>query len=101
MLNEKTKNRDIAHYIFSGSSTMIGVCITVITLLRITDTHIKTLADEILGIDAFIFILSSFLSYLSLRKDATKRIELIADIIFFTGMFIMVLVGIMIVFMEW
>jgi hypothetical protein len=98
--NEKAKNRDIAHYIFTGSATMIGVCITVITLFKVTETHMKTIADEILGINAFIFIISCFLSYLSLRKDRGRRLELIADVIFFTGMFIMVFVGLMIVFLA-
>lgn len=97
---EREKNRDIAHYIFTGSSTMIGVCITVITLFKVTETHMATFADEILGIDAFIFIISCFVSYMSLRKDNNRKLEWFADVVFFTGMFVMVFVGIMIVFLA-
>ena len=97
-MKENQTNREIAHHIFTGSTTMIGVCLTVITLFTITKSLISTYADEILGIDAFVFIISSFISYASLRENNNKRLEWVADIIFFIGMFIMVFIGLLIVF---
>lgn len=91
-------NREIAHYVFSGSTTMIGVCITVIALFKVMNTSVKTYADEILGIDTFIFILAAFFSYLTLRNNNRGKAERIADLFFFTGMTVLLLVGVMIVF---
>ena len=88
--------REIAHYIFSGSTTMIGVCITVITIFKVMNSSIKTYADEILGIDAFFFIFAAFFSYLTLRNE-TKKTEYIADVFFFIGMIILLFVGVLIV----
>ncbi|MFN8261497.1 MAG: hypothetical protein U0X41_11235 [Chitinophagales bacterium] len=92
------KNNEIAHYVFSGSTTMIGVCITVIALFKVMSTNLKTYADEILGIDTFIFIFAAFFSYMTLRSDRNKPMEKFADLLFFTGMSILILVGLLIVF---
>jgi hypothetical protein len=101
MIMQNDKNRDIAHHIFTGSIAMVGVCLTVITLFKISEFGIKTYADEFLGVDAFLFIISSFISYLSLRNYNHKKLEWIADIMFFIGMLGMVIVGLFIVFSEW
>lgn len=98
MENKNRRSRDIAHSIFSGSTTMIGVCITVIALFRVVKISMKTYADEVLGIDTFLFIVSALLSYLTLRNNQLYRTERWADGIFFAGMLIMVIVGLIIVF---
>jgi hypothetical protein len=98
MENRDRKSRDIAHSIFSGSTTMTGVCITVIALFRVMKIAGQSYADEILGIDTFIFILSALLSYLTLRNSKLRHTERWADILFFTGMLIMVIVGLIIIF---
>ncbi len=92
------KNREIAHHIFTGSTTMVGVCITVITLFRVMKTSMQTYADEILAINTFIFIASSLFSYASLRKENNRVMERIADVLFFTGLLVMPLVGLIIIF---
>jgi uncharacterized membrane protein len=95
------KNNDIARHVFSGSTTMIGVCITVIALFKITHTDITTYADEILSVNTLFFILSGYLSYLVLRSSKNKRLEKFADIFFFIGMTAMMLVGVLIVFFAY
>lgn len=101
-MNENGEERKIAEHIFSGSTTMIGVCLTVLTLFnslrRIAGATVVNYADEILAFDAFIFTISALLSYSSLRKGNEKTREWIADIIFFIGMSIMAVVGLLIVF---
>ena len=98
MENKDHKSRDIAHSIFSGSTTMTGVCITVIALFRVMKIAGQSYADEILGINTFIFILSTLLSYLTLRNNNLRHTEKWADILFFAGMVVMVIVGLIIVF---
>ena len=96
MKNEK-ESKEIAHYVFSGSTTMIGVCITVIALFKALNAGLQTYADEILGVNVLVFILSTFFSYLSIRNNA-KKWEKIADYLFFIGLIILLVVGIMIIF---
>jgi hypothetical protein len=98
-LNNRQENgKNIAPHIFSGSIMMIGVCITVIALFRALKTGAETVADNILGADTLIFILATLVSYTALRSDNNKRLERVADVLFFTGMLTMVIVGLMIVF---
>lgn len=101
MTNEYDKNKDIAHHIFNGSIAMVGVCLTIVTLFKITDFGMKTLADELLGADSFVFIIAAFISYLSLRKSNNKKLEWIADILFFSGMLVMVIIGLFLVITPW
>ena len=98
MQKYSANNRRIASYIFSGSNTMVGVCITVITLFRVMKTGMQTYADEVLALDTFIFILASLLSYSALRKEDNARLEKWADISFFTGMIIILIVGLLIIY---
>ncbi|HNM32135.1 MAG TPA: hypothetical protein PKM51_05240 [Chitinophagales bacterium] len=91
-------NREVARYIFSGSTNMIGACITVIALFKVMNINYKTYADEIIGINTFIFIFSAFFSYLNLRDNSRVALERIADWLFFIGMTILIFVGLLIVF---
>jgi predicted membrane protein len=94
----RNKNRNIAEHIFNGSITMSGVCVTIIALFRVMKLGMLTYADEILALNTLVFLVSALLSYISLRRDNNIVSEKIADILFFTGMFSMLIVGIIIVF---
>jgi hypothetical protein len=66
---------------------MVGVCLTVIGLIRVVITlgTVDTLADDLLAADALLFLTSSLLSYWALRSRGLRRmhrIEKIADGIF-------------------
>ena len=54
--NTPNENKQIAQHVFTGSTTMIGVCITVIALFHGLKVSMHTYADELLSIDNFIFI---------------------------------------------
>jgi hypothetical protein len=89
-----------AHYIFPTSATMIGVCLTIITLFKVMKLGMTTIADEILSIDTMVYILSCLFSYLALTRSGQhmKRFELVADISFFIGTLMLALIGVIIVF---
>lgn len=50
--------RDIAIHIFSASAAMVGVCLTVISIVQtFTRSHmVQTLVDEILAVNAMLFL---------------------------------------------
>lgn len=79
---------------------MIGVCITVITLFKVTKLHLTTYVDEMMGFDTLVFSLSCFLSYTSIRLKKQNKFELIADSFFLIGLFIMVVVGFIMICFE-
>jgi hypothetical protein len=85
---------DISIHIFTVSAAMVGVCLTVIGLIRVVITMGKadTLADDFLAGDAFLFLLSCLFSYSALRFRSKRRMhyrERIADAIFITAMVLM------------
>ena len=87
--------RDICIHIFTVSSAMVGVCLTVIGLIRVVITlgRADTLADDFLAADALLFLVSCLLSYWALRSRGLRRmhrLEKIADAIFIVAMIGMV-----------
>jgi hypothetical protein len=88
---------DICIHIFTVSSAMVGVCVTVIGLIRVVITFgtADTLADDFLAADALLFLISCLLSYWALRSRGLRRmhrLERIADAIFIIAMIGMVVI---------
>ena len=86
---------DICIHIFTVSSAMVGVCLTVIGLVRVVITLGKgdILADDLLAGDALLFLVSCFLSYGALRSRGVRRmhrLERVADGVFIVAMIVMV-----------
>jgi predicted membrane protein len=100
-MEKENQQRSIASHVFSGSTTMVGVCITIIALFKVMNISMHTYADEILSIDTLLFITAALFSYLSLRRNRFRLTEIIADFSFFTGMIIMLFVGFIIVFTSY
>ena len=89
--------QDICIHIFTVSSAMVGVCLTVIGLIRVVITfgRADTLADDFLATDALLFLISCLLSYWALRSRSVRRmhrLEKIAD-----GIFIFAMIGMVII----
>ncbi|HEX4708627.1 MAG TPA: hypothetical protein VH229_12960 [Candidatus Udaeobacter sp.] len=86
---------DVSIHIFTVSSAMVGVCLTVIGLIRVVITLGKadTITDDFLAGDALLFLISCLLSYWALRSRSRRRmhrIERVADVIFIIAMIGMV-----------
>lgn len=89
--------QDICIHIFTVSSAMVGVCLTVIGLIRVVITfgRADTLADDFLAGDALLFLISCLLSYWALRSRSVRRmhrLEKVAD-----GIFILAMIGMVII----
>ena len=97
--SEKTENgsameRNLASHIFTTSSLMVGICITIISVIHSdgNSNSLATIVDDIIGINSLIFLLACFLSYAVLRGHGFRklhRLETIADSVFLLGMSIM------------
>jgi len=97
---------DISIHIFSASAALVGVCLTVIGLVRIViiTNKVETLVDDFLAMDAIFFLLSCLLSYWTLRTRSLyrmRRVERVADIIFLVELFLMVVACSFIAYAIW
>lgn len=89
--------RELAERIFSTSAQLVGVCLTVIGLFRVVFElkNINSIADNLMAIDALVFLGSCLLSYLALRSIRAERslaLEQAADLVFLAGLGMMVVV---------
>ena len=85
----------ICQHIFTVSAGMVGVCLTVIGLLRVVISirRADTLADDILAINAILFLTACLSSYWALRTQNDRRmhrLERFADAVFILAMLVMV-----------
>jgi hypothetical protein len=90
----KELDDDLSVHIFTVSATMVGVCLTVVGLIRVVITlrHVETLIDDLVSLDAMLFVASGLLAYWALRSrkhGRLHRIETIAERVFLGGMVLM------------
>lgn len=94
--NRPPLEADICIHIFSASAGLIGVCLTVIGILRVlvAARNAETVADDLLAIDAFLFLNSCLTSYWAMRTRSSRRMHVVerwADGIFLLALFLMVI----------
>jgi hypothetical protein len=88
---------DVCVHIFTVSAAMVGVCLTVIGIIRIVITmrSADSFADDFLAADAVLFLVSCLASYFALRTRSIRRmhrVERFADFVFIIALVIMVIV---------
>ena len=66
--------------VFSVSAAMVGVCLTVIQLIKMNgDQQANTIVDEILALDSVVFMLACVLSFLALKSRRNSRLKKILE----------------------
>jgi len=89
--HRRSLDDDICVHIFTSSSVMVGVCLTVVGILRVVVTlrSEDVLGDDLLTVNTMIYLLAAMVSYWALRTRSRKRnhrLEYIADGLFLFGM---------------
>ena len=95
---EPSRTIDISRHILPTSATMVGVCITVVGIVRLIETHaaFASIIDNLIAVDAVLFLGSALLSYVALRTPReTPRLEHVADLMFLGGLVLLVASGVM------
>ena len=90
---------NVAHHILPTSATMIGVCMTVISIVKLL--HIGSqgaMIDKLLAIDSLIFLASAVFSYFSMRNRTFSRLEKYADHSFMIGLMGMTICSLLVAF---
>ncbi len=96
----RSRETRLSDHILPSSATMIGVCMTVISLAHLIPKHsISRHVNDLLALDSLLFLSSATLSYFSIRRPMLAgKYERVADLIFLFGLAIMVVVGFVIAF---
>ncbi len=77
-----------APHILNTSANLLGICFLVLTSLKVFKLSDNTFIDECTAVATFLFMTSSFLSFLSIRSKTAKgaKYENLADYIFLGGL---------------
>jgi putative flippase GtrA len=86
----------LARYILAGSGTMIGICTTLVGLVKIVEGRLgPSSVDAYVALIALMFLGSAILSYLSIRNErhlrSSRPLGRTADVLFLAGLFCIVL----------
>ncbi len=86
------KSSSLSGHILPTSGAMLGVCMTVISIVKLSqgERGMTSWVDDLLALDALIFLGSSIFSYLSIRSNSKKiYFEDIADKVFMLALILM------------
>ncbi|WP_213771984.1 hypothetical protein [Bradyrhizobium sp. dw_78] len=83
--------RALSKHILPSSGTMVGVCATLIGLVKLAEVHIgPSRVDEYTALASLLFLASAIASYISIRYPGltrtSERCEAIADRCFLAGL---------------
>lgn len=100
---KESAKRDLLLRLLPMSASLSGLCIAGVTLFRSNNrlAGLETLADDLLAICSFLFLIATYLSFWALR---TRRDRLAAtlgtasDLMFFSALSLLVSVGFMMVY---
>lgn len=100
MIAQILESRGLSAHILPTSATMIGVCMTVLSIGHLRpDGHSRVLIDKLLAFDALIFLASAVLSFVSMRsRHEGPRHERRAELLFLAGLAILALGAVAIAF---
>jgi hypothetical protein len=87
-------DEDVSVHVFSVSAGLLGVCLTVIGILRVVIAvkGITTIADDLLSLDALVFLTACCCAYAALRTPSApwmSPVERVADVAFIVGLILM------------
>ena len=90
--DDASGGRALSRHLLPSSGTMLGVCLTLIGLVKVAEAHRgPSRVDEYVALVSLLFLGSAFASYLSIRHANRPRLsarcETLADKLFLVGLF--------------
>ena len=102
-MSEGTDNKkNISRHILPTSSNLLGLCFVILSFIKFwTKGGIQTIIDDLVGCATILFLVSSVLSYTSMRsKKKSDFFEKIADMVFLFGLFFLTVISFLIIYVE-
>ena len=96
----KRMDRQLSAHILPTSATMIGVCMTVLSIGHLAPGgEFRVVVDKLLALDALVFLVSALLSFISMRRDRQGHpFEARAELVFTAGLGLLALVAVVLAF---
>jgi len=93
-------DRRLSAHILPTSATMIGVCMTVLSIGHLGPVgEFRMIVDKLLAVDAVVFLVSALLSFIAIRAGRRGRpLEVRAELIFTGGLVLLALVAVVLAF---
>jgi hypothetical protein len=97
---DNDRNRSLSTHILPASGTMIGVCTTLIGLVKVIEVkNVPSHVDEYAALASLFFLASAIASYISMQQTGHPRFsnkcELVADRCFLVGLVSIALIAIL------
>lgn len=88
VVQERAAASGLSAHILPTSATMIGVCMTVMSIGHLGPRDdMRLLIDRLLAIDALVFLASALLSFISMRsRRSGVRLETWGEVVFIAGL---------------
>lgn len=94
--------RDVTLHVFMVSSGLVGVCLTVLGISKavVRIRSVRALSQDMLAVDALLFLLACLCSYLALRSAARFQLWMsrAADWFLLSGLSLMVVLCVLIAY---
>jgi hypothetical protein len=92
--------RGLSAHILPTSATMIGVCMTVLSIGHLGRAgELRLVLDKLLAMDALVFLVSALLSFMSMRAHVSRaRYEARAELVFIGGLGLVAAVAVVLAF---
>ncbi|MFZ4877467.1 hypothetical protein ACL9RI_20505 [Janthinobacterium sp. Mn2066] len=99
--DDKARERGLSAHILPTSATMIGVCMTVLSIGHLGPRgELRVLVDKLLAADALLFLVSAVLSFMSLRPgQARQRYEWWGELVFICSLAMLALGAVVLAFL--
>lgn len=92
-------NNDLSHHILPTSAQLVGVCMTVISVVKLLHlSQGSSVLDSLLVLDTIFFLFSAMLSYLAMRNSRRTSFERYGDLFFMFGLMLLGLCAILLGF---
>jgi uncharacterized membrane protein SirB2 len=75
------------HPILSASTNLLGICLIIITGLRLASANVRSYADEVAWLAAVLLFIAALSAYLAIRNQGARPWQIrVADVAFLAGM---------------
>jgi uncharacterized membrane protein len=89
----------VSHHILPTAANLLGLCFVILSVIKVLKLGDRTVIDELMAVAVVIFLIASIFSYASIRsKTRTDLYEKVADIVFLSGLGLLTLTALIIVF---
>jgi len=84
----------MSNHILPKSSNLLGLCFVILNFIKLSDIANETIIDEVSTISIVFFLISSVLSYLSIRSEERGALlEKSAEILFLVGLSLLAIIS--------